>query len=168
MFKKIKIRSFCIWVILRNLSAIKNANFSSKNVLRTKCYHLKLLEAFINIIFQYQKFLVSNKNSLEIGNFSDFCGQFWPFFKRRLQIFPEGPTGLWVRTFLNVFQHSDSKTFQKVHISCIETRTCWTFYRFFDSFGVILECFWSKTLQRTLRIMYCKAFVFSFWLCWNI
>ena len=32
---------------------------------------------------------------------------------------------------------------------------------FFESFGVILECFWSKTLQRTLQILYCIAFVLT-------
>ena len=52
-----KILSFCIiLVILRKLSVIKYAKFSSKNVLRTYLYHLKLLEAFIFEVSQRQSF----------------------------------------------------------------------------------------------------------------
>ena len=79
-FLKMRTLSFCIiWVILRKLSAIEYANFSSKNVLRTEFYQIELLDAFIFIIFQCQNSLVSNKNSLEmteIGKISSFCGQF--------------------------------------------------------------------------------------------
>ena len=75
-----KILSFCIVrVIMRKLFVRNYANLPSTNVLRTQFYQIKLLEAFILIIFQCQIFLVPNKNSLEmseIGKMWTFCGQF--------------------------------------------------------------------------------------------
>ena len=65
-------------------------------------------------------------------------------FQPKSEIFPQETTGLCsfknIQSLLNVCQHSDSITIQKVHISVIKTEDV-KLIRFFDSFGVILESF---------------------------
>ena len=135
--------SFCnILVIWRKFCVNNNANFASKNVLRTYFYHIRLFEAFISKLSEIGKKF----------DISTFCSQFWAIFQPSQQIFSQERTGLWVQSLLNVWQHSDSKTIQKVHISGIKTML-----NFFD-FSTHLESFWSVFKAERSNVLFkCTA-----------
>ena len=110
VFKR-KILSSCkIWVILRQLFAVKKELLVPKTWSRPNFITLGLC----------LKMAISS-------TFRVFAVNFEPFSNRSLQSVPQEPTGLWVQSLMNVCQHSDTKTIQKLQISGMKTWRCWTF-----------------------------------------
>ena len=126
-------------------------------------YFIKSFQSLGKIHWKCQK-------STKLFTLSLFAVNFELFLSRSLQIFLWKRFGLQIQSSLmNVCQQSDYKLIQKVH-KLHKTKLL----NFFDSFGVILKCLWSKTLQRSLQKKYIvRSFVFELivlersWVCWS-